>query len=309
MFGKKKQSKPRPRTRQAKPSKPADPAKAARQRKRMQLILGIGAGALVVLGLAVGFKFLRDRALEKNVPPISRVVLEDRPDWMDETTATGICQLISELAAENPSDLNLPAKAAARLSQSIWVKRVLPAGVINDYRGTLSIRCEFRKPIATVSSGAFLVRVDEQALVLPGKLLPSGVPIDKYKSILGVESQPPEEGQIWDSPDLLAAVKLLRLIEPRPFSREISTVDVSNYNGRRNVAKPHIVLLTEQRSELKWGRAIGSEGRIEVDQQQKLQHLEGLFTEHGSLNTLLYVDLTGREPRGKLRDGKRFEGR
>ena len=71
MFGKKKKSKPRPNTR--KPAKPADPAKAARQRKMMQLILGILAGALAVLGLAVGFNFLLDRAHQKNVPPISDV--------------------------------------------------------------------------------------------------------------------------------------------------------------------------------------------------------------------------------------------
>ena len=260
-----------------------------------------------MLGLAVGFNFLRDRALHQNVPPISQVVLEDRPDWMDEITATGICQLVSDLAAENPSDLNLPAKAAARLTQDIWVKRVAPAGVVNDYHGTLSIRCEFRKPIAAVSTGAFLVRVDEQGLVLPGKLLLSGVPVGKYKTILGVTSEPPDPGQVWDSPDLLAAVELLSFIQDRPFSREITAVDVSNYNGRQDVSEPHIVMFTDQRTVLNWGRAIGTEGRIEVDHQQKLRHLEGLFAEHGSLNELLYVDLTGRKPRGKKRNNQPLE--
>ncbi len=308
MFGRKKKPKPRRTPRRPKLPDP-DPAKAARQKKRMQLILGLVAGALAVLGLAVGLDFLRDRTLRQNVPPISRVVLENQPDWMDDSTATQICQLVSDLAAENPSDLNLPAKAAVRLAQNIWVKRVAPAGVVNDYHGTLTIRCEFRKPIAVVSTGAFLVRVDEQRLVLPGKLLLSGVPVGKYKTILGVASQPPDPGQVWDSPDLIAAVELLRLIGDRPFSREITAVDVSNYNGRQDVSKPHIVMLTDQRTLLKWGIAIGSEGRIEVDYHKKLQHLEGLFAEHGSLNKLLYVDLTGREPRGKLRNGKQFEPR
>ncbi|MCK4850127.1 MAG: hypothetical protein KAT11_02190, partial [Phycisphaerae bacterium] len=191
--------------------------------------------------------------------------------------------------------------------QNIWVKRVLPAGVVNNYDGTLSIRCEFRKPIAAVSTGGVLVRVDAQALVLPGRLLPSSVAVDKYKSILGVTSEPPEAGQVWDSPDLLAAVELLRLIQDRPFSREITAINVSNYNGRQDVSKPHIVMLTDQRTVLNWGRAIGGEGRIEVDYHKKLQHLEGLFIENGSLNKLLYVDLTGREPRGKLRNNQPLE--
>ncbi len=273
----------------------------------MQLILGLVAGALGVLGLVVGLNFLRDRQLHQSVPPITRVVLEDKPDWMDEATATDICRLVSELAAQDPSDLDLPAKAAAKLAQSVWVKRVLPAGVVNNYDGTLSIRCEFREPIAAVSTGGVLVRVDEQALVLPGKLLLSGVPVGKYKTILGVTSEPPDPGQVWDSPDLLAAVELLSFIQDRPFSREITAIDVSNYNGRQDVSKPHIVMFTDQRTVLNWGRAIGTEGRIEVDYQQKLQHLEGLFAEHGSLNELLYVDLTGRKPRGKLRNNQPLE--
>ena len=306
MFGKKKKPKARPRARR---SKPADPAKAARQKKRMQLILSLVAGGLGVLALAVGLVFLRKRALQQNVPPIRRVELANQPQWMDKATATEICLIVSELAGENPSDLNLPAKAAARLAQNIWVKRVAPAGVVNNYDGTLTIRCEFRKPIAAVSSGGVLVRVDEQGLVLPGRLLPSGVPVGKYKSILGVSSEPPEAGQVWDSPDLLAAVELLRLIQGRAFSWEITAVDVSNYNGRQDVSKPHIVMFTDQRSVLNWGRAIGSEGRIEVDYRQKLQHLEGLFAEHGSLNKLLYVDLTGRKPRGKKRNNQPLEAR
>lgn len=306
MFGKKKKPKPRPKTRNVKPRKARDPAKAA----RMQLILGTLAGALIVLGLIAGLDFLRNHTIDKNVPPIKWIVLANQPDWMDEDTAAGIRQLISDLAAQDPSDRNLPARATAKLAQkSLWVKRVLPAGVVNDYQGTLSIRCEFRKPLATVSSGDFLVRVDQDAMVLPGKLLPSGLPVGKYKSILGVNSQPPEPGQIWDAPDLLAAVELLKLIGDQPFDQEIIAVNVSNFNGRQNASKSHIVMLTDQHTVLNWGRAIGTEGHIEVDHHQKLQHLQGLFIQQGSLNKLRYVDLRGREPRGKTRNGQNLETR
>ena len=301
---KKKKAKPRPKTRKTKPAKRVDPAKAARQKKRMQLSLGLVAGALAVLGLIVGLAFLRNRALRQSVPAITDVILANQPDWMEDTTADEICQVVLELAAQDPSDLNLPAKAAVRLVQNPWVKRVLPVGVVNDRHGALVIRCEFRKPFAAVNSGGFFVRVDDEAIVLPDRLL-----LSRVKTIIGVRSEAPEAGQLWDSPELLAAVQLLRLIDGRPFSREIAVVDVSNYDGRRKRSKPHIVLLTDERSELRWGRAIGAEGRIEVNSMQKLQHLEALFTEYGSLNKILYVRLTGREPLGILRDGKRIEGR
>ena len=307
IFGKKKKkSKPR---RSARVRKLADPAKAARRQKMTQVVLGLIVGALGVLGLVVGLNFLRDEAIHQNALPIKRVVLENQPDWMDDATATGLCRIVSDLAAEDPSDLKLPAKAAARLSQSLWVERIAPAGIINDYKGTLSIRCEFRKPIAAVSTGGILVRVDEGAMVLPGTLLPSGVPVGIYKTILGVDSKPPEAGRVWDSPDLLAAVEILRLVDQHPFSREIAAIDVSNYNARQNPAKPHIVMFTDQRTIINWGRAIGVEGRIEVDSQQKLQNLEGVFIAHGSLNKLLYVDLRGREPRGQTREGQEIETR
>lgn len=263
----------------------------------------------VVLGLLAGREWLVRRTLEEKVPPVSNVDLADLPEWMDDSAVEEIQQLAMEVVLENPTDKKLAEKVAARLATSLWVKKIAPAGVVNNYDGSLTIRCEFRRPLAMVSGRSVLVRVDRDAMVLPGKFLRSGVQVDKYREIVGVKSDPPPAGQVWTAEDLLAAVNILRLIDGKPFTGEITAIDVSNYRGRRNVAKPHIVMITDKQSYINWGRAIGTEGRIEVDYMTKLEHLERLFLQYGSLNKLVYADLTGRDVRGKLRDGKAVESR
>ena len=307
MFGKKKKkSKAR---RKPRDTKRVDPATLARRKRIRHVTLGVLISVAVVLGLLAGREWLIRQTLEEKIPPVSKVVMADVPTWLDESAEEEIKQLAMEVVLENPTDMKLAEKVAARLARSLWVKKIAPAGVVNNYDGSLTIRCEFRQPLAMVSGRRVLVRVDRDAMVLPGKFLRTAVQVGKYRQILGVDSDPPEAGQVWSSPDLLAGVDVLRLIDGLPFSKEIAAIDVSNYRGRRNVAKPHIVMITDKQSYINWGRAIGTEGRIEVDYKTKLEHLEGLFIRYGSLNKFIYADLTGRDVRGKLRDGKEVESR
>ena len=301
MFGKKKK-KPKARpTRTARKPKRVDPATLARRRKIRHFTLGLVVSATVVLGLIVGLELLRRQL----APPISKVVLVDVPEWLDDSAAEQIRRTALEVIGENPTDNRLAEKVAEKLAENIWVKGIAPAGVVSNYDDKkMTIRCEYRRPLAIVSGPGVLVRVDREALVLPGRFLRSGVPVGKYREIVGVKSDPPEEGQMWNAPDLVAGVNVLRLIEDQPFAEEITAVDVSNYGGRQNVARPHIVMTTEQQSRIYWGRAIGTEGRIEVGYETKLQNLEGLFIRCGSLDKLVYADLRGQKVGVKEREGE-----
>ena len=298
MFRKKKKPKTR---RAARERKRVDPATLARRRKIKHFTLGLMVSATVALGLILGLALLR----EQMAPPISEVVLVDVPEWLDDSAAEQIRQAALEVVRDNAGDDRLAQKVAKKLAENIWVKGIAPAGVVSNYDNrNLTIRCEYRRPLAVVSGPGVLVRVDREALVLPGRFLRSGVPAGKYREIVGVKSDPPEAGQMWNAPDLLAGVDLLRLIDDRPFAREITAVDVSNYRGRQNVARPHIVMTTDQQSRINWGKAIGMEGRIEAHYKTKLQNLEGLFLRYGSLNKLVYADLRGQKVGVKEREGE-----
>lgn len=297
MVRKKKNSKPR---RPRRSSKPVDPAKLARRRAFAKVGLGILAVGVLIAGLVLLANYVF-----RDIPAVTRVTLAEEPFWLEESAAEQVRQTVLDLAKKNPSDPDLPAKAAKSLSQNIWVKRIVR--IVNNYDGSLTVRCEFRKPLAIVTGPTVLVRVDQDGMVLPGRYLRTAPEASRYKRILGVVTNAPAEGIKWGAPDLLAGIALLKLIEDKPFSKEITAVDVSNYRGRRNTAKPHLVMTTEKQTFLYWGRAVGSEGQIEVDHLTKLKNLEALFRKFGSLNKLDHANLTGKKVSYKLRGNVRLE--
>ena len=265
-------------------------------------MLGVAISAAAVLAVIVTAEWLKHRMLTE--VPVSRVVVAEGPGWLDEEAIEEIKRAAMDVVRESPTDKKLAEKVAAKLAGNIWIKKIPAGGVVNNYDGSLTIRCEYREPLAVVGAGGVWVRVDREALVLPGRFLRSGVQAGKYREILGVQGKAPPAGQVWTAEDLLAAVNILRLIDGKPFTGEITAIDVSNYRGRRNTYKSHIVLTTENQSEIRWGRAIGTEGLIEVNYELKLHHLEELFIRHGSLNKLEYADLRGQKVMVRLRDGE-----
>ena len=302
MFWKKKKKAKASRPTPVRAPNRVDSATLARRKRIRQVMLGVGIAVVAALGVILGVQLLQNRMLAE--VPVKNVFVVDEAGGLDQTAIEAIKQVAMEAVRENPADRKLAEKVAARLAGNIWIKRIPPGGVVNNYDGSLAIRCEYRQPIAIVGAGGVWVRVDRDALVLPGRYLPSGVPAGKYREIVGVKSNPPPAGQVWTAEDLWAGVNILRLIDGRPFTGEITAVDVSNYKGRRNTYKAHIVLTTEKQSEIRWGRAIGTEGRIEVNHEIKLQHLEELFISQGSLNKLEYADLRGQKVLVNLRDGE-----
>ena len=265
-------------------------------------MLGVVISAAAVLAVISASEWLKSRVLEDVA--VNRVFVADAPDWLDASAIADIESAAMEVVRENLADKKVARKVAEKLAGNIWVRKIPAGGVINNYDGSLSIRCEYRKPLAIVGAGGVWVRLDRDALVLPGRFLRSGVPAGKYREILGVKSNPPVEGQVWSAEDLLAAVNILRLIDGKPFAGEITAIDVSNYRGRRNTYNSHILLTTEMQSELRWGRAIGTEGRIEVGYEIKLHHLEELFIRYGSLHKLEHADLRGQKVTVRKRDGE-----
>ena len=262
----------------------------ARRRKRAKLALGVIAVVAVIAML-----WLLADHVYRNIPPITDVVLAEPPQWLDDEAAGQIRQIVLDIADKDPTDPKLPAKAAEALSKSIWIKRVPPGGVVNNRSGRLIINCEYRKPLAMVTGPTVLVRVDSDGLVLPGRYKRTAPEANLYRRILGVTTEAPKSGAKWEADDLQAGVALLKLIDARPFGDEITAVDVSNYKGRKIPTKAHLVLMTDKQAYLYWGRAIGTEGRLEADHQTKLKNLNALFLQLGSLNNLNYANLTGQK--------------
>jgi len=252
-------------------------------------VLKASAIVCVLIGVAVGFVFLK-KYVEKNSPLAEKTLpieLVGVPDWVTEP----LKEKIYAAARADGEDLSIDENTASDVQQNIetlvaWLQQV-QVQVTHD---TIRISGHWRKPLALVKRGLQSFYVDEELVVMDFVPMPN-LPIVKVKG-LSIAARPPVPGDIWQGDDLAAAVALLaklqkmdKLISPeKPLLGEIDRIDVSNFNGRENSRFPHIVLYTKDNIEIIWGAEIDTWQRhLEATDEEKLTNLYAYYKEHGSL--------------------------
>ncbi len=252
-------------------------------------ILKVLAAVCVLAGVVIGFVFL-DKYVKKAVPVSEKTAsleLVDTPGWVSDQ----LKEKVYAAAKANGEDLKLDEDAAGSVQQNIetlvaWLNEV-EVQVTHH-----SIRNEglWRKPLALVKSGLQKFYVDAELVVLD--FVPMlNLPIVKVKG-LSVTTKPPPLGKVWQKDDLRAAVAILAQLDQmdslvaaeKPLLYEIDSVDVSNFNGRKNRRLPHIVLYTKDNTRIIWGAEIGTWQRyLEATDEDKLAKLYSYYKEYGSL--------------------------
>jgi len=111
----------------------------------------------------------------------------------------------------------------------------------------------------------------------------------------------PLAGEVWQVDDLAAAVVVLVRLDKmdslvtsdKPLLFEIDSIDMRNFNGRRNRNRPHIVLYTKDNAQIVWGAEIGMWQRyMEATDEEKLAKLYGYYKEYGTLlNSVKTINL------------------
>ncbi len=81
---------------------------------------------------------------------------------------------------------------------------------------------------------------------------------------------------------------------------EIDSIDVSNFEGRKAVRLPHIVLYAKDETKIIWGAEVGKWQRyLESTDEQKLAKLYSYYKEYGTLlNGAKYINL--RDPQDNI---------
>ena len=169
----------------------------------------------------------------------------------------------------------------------------------------VQIEARWRKPIALLERGPSKFYVDADLVILDYMPM-AHLPIVEVKGVsLGL---PPALGSVFDRDDLVAAVKLVVLlsrmdaeIAPRnPLLEQIASIDVSNYKGRKNHGAPHILLYSQEGTQILWGAEIGEWAKhLEAKDEQNLAKLYTYYKEHGSLGAgVRYINL--RDPQDKV---------
>ena len=252
-------------------------------------ILKVLAVLCVFAAIGVGFIFL-DKYVKKAVPVSEKTALlelVDVPAWVNEP----LKEKIYAAAVAYGEDLKLDEDAAISVQQNIetlvaWLDEVK----VQTTHDSIRIKGRWRKPLALVKKGGRSFYVDTELVVLDYLPMPN-LPIVKIKGLSAVAKVPPP-GKVWQDETIAAAVAILarlnqmdKSVTPdKPLLYEIDSIDVSNFNGRRNSRKPHIVLYTKDNTEIIWGAEFGTWQRyLEATDEEKLTNLYSYYEEHGSL--------------------------
>ncbi|MFC1635385.1 hypothetical protein ACFL5Z_11130 [Planctomycetota bacterium] len=268
----------------------------------MLKVLGI---VCTLCGIAIGLVFL-ERYVRKMTNASNddmRPELIGVPAWVTEPLREKVFT-VARGYGENPvldedGALSVQRKIAEQIA---WLDDVK----VRITHGRLCIAGRWRKPVALIQSGPFKFYVDAEQVTLDYVPTP-------HLTIIQVTGLPlviaiPPLGESWPRNDLAAAIQILgrlarmdsTLTPDKPLLKEIARIDVSNYKGRQNSNKAHIVLYSKDNTEIMWGAEMGTWQRhLESTDEEKLAKLYNHFQTYGTLSGgVKFINL--RDPRHKV---------
>ena len=137
------------------------------------------------------------------------------------------------------------------------------------------VQARFVRPFAVIRDG------EGDHLVDPtGRLLPRSWPDEPDEPentarvrrivITGAHfDRPQRPGVQWDGADVTAALRLLRLIDDKPWRDQITAIDAERY-----LTDQTLIIVTDIGSRIIWGSAPGEEQALEVSTRRKLTYLD-----------------------------------
>lgn len=225
---------------------------------RRAAIMGVLQAVLIaalVGGGAYGLLLLRRHVLVQPTFSQSAATLDlvDRPAWMPDRLVQDIRlelmggddQAVWTFDPEVVRQVGQAAAACPWISvvEDIHVERA--AASPDDLKGSagrIVVRAQYRKPVAILLDERQREHpIDAQAVLLPagqaGELM-QGLP-----RIVKQAAGAPRVGQPWPGPDVQSALAVLRLLEGKPYYRELVEVDVDNRRDAWAGGQSQIVLL------------------------------------------------------------------
>lgn len=247
--------------------------------------------ACILVGIVAGFSFLERYVKETSVVSEQTIRLElvDVPAWVNSQ----LKEKVYVAARDDGNDLSLVQQNIER--EVVWLDEV----TVQTTHDVLRIEGRWRKPVGLVKSGMSRFYVDAEQVVLDFVQMPR-LPIVEITG-LSPTRKTPSLGKVREGDDLAAAITILDRLDrmdksdtpDKPLLYEIDRIDVSNFNGRKNSKRPHIVLYAKDDTEIIWGAEFGTWQRyLESTDEQKLAKLYSYYKENGTLSgNAKYINL------------------
>jgi len=238
------------------------------------------------------------------------------PAWMPRRAANEIVASLDAPEADL-DDPGLTDQVRRRAQANPWVQRVyeVTKELTDDGGvGIVTVRCEFRRPVAKLVLRCDLAGIDENTVYLDAhgvrlpasqapkyeawtrtsadaaprwrpyvwrEDVPAGAAVRAihYASIRGAAGDPPPEGQRWTDSDVTAGLRLVALVADRPYADQITMLDVRNYDGRISPNEPHLRMWAqagrERPTDIRFGRFPRPGGDdYVVSPERKLSYLD-----------------------------------
>jgi hypothetical protein len=270
-------------------------AAAKPTRRRRWIIVNLCVILALVAGIGVGMVHLRQWVGQRLAfdadPP--RVTLVNRPVWMTDYLAQQIIETIRPAVGHSALDQHMLMNVVELLHGNPWVRQVKQVRRMYDKLpgDTIEVDCEYRTPIAVVHWGDYYWLIDSDCVKLPEQYRAAELPKVIYgddqsvsiRVIEGIAEPPPETGRHWTGADLSAAAALVRKLYGLPYTREITTVDASNFAARQRPREAQFVLVTRYQTEIRWGAPI-TERIAEVSADRKLELMKAIVAKYGRVD-------------------------
>ena len=273
---------------------PRPPSRVRRALLRGLLHLTIAGGLLGGLAYAADVsRTYVEQTQATDAGPIT-VELVNRPTWMSDYLTRQIANAVPRGPA-SAFDHALLVTAYNRLSANPWVRQVREVRRAYGERpgDTLVIDCDYRAPAALVRWGRSYWLVDNDGVKLPDPFSAADLPKvtvgrdgrTALRTITGVQRPPPAAGAHWDGADVAAALDTVKLVHGKAYLDDVTGVDVTNFAGRIDRARPQVVLETKYGTQVWWGRPpLADDYFVEVPVATKLATLAAVAKQYGRVD-------------------------
>lgn len=270
------------------------------------VIAAIGTGLFFLEKYVVSSKQLGEKWL-----PLELV---DAPDWLSEDLRHKIYETAGNVKGYFLYDDDTASVIVYNLRNLAWLHNIKVKTDGNKIR----LYAGYYQPLVLIENGerkVFLaadrgLEYEDFELIVLDYVPVYDLPIMMLKGVKTRTMQ--SAGCVWDKTDAHSAVELVRLltlmdekllkksenengdsVKFKPLLKELSSVDVSNFNGRKNAKKPHIVLNSLDGTAIYWGAL---EGGLEAEKAEKLGKLYQYYEDYGTLQAVSsgqarYIDL------------------
>jgi hypothetical protein len=231
-----------------------------------------GFAIALVVGWIVGVPRLEHSVAASARSDVATVEFIDLPVWVEGDLLAMLETTAVAHVSGDPLDRSDLARVREALLDTAWFDDIRQ--VRRTRADRLVVDAAFVRPFAVIRDETGDHLVDRT-----GTLLPMSYPVNADDAarasvrrfvITGVHfDRPARPGRSWEGDDVTASLRLLRLIDTRPWFSQVAALDAGRY-----LADGTLVIVTDIGARITWGSAPGEEPPGEVPSEGKIAYLD-----------------------------------